>query len=70
MFDEGELDFPDTVIDRAHRIGPEYSDYKTKKSVRLLLSDLQRSGIEHWCIEQGKKKFFLFIGRSKRKITG
>ena len=30
MFDEGELDIPDTVIDQAIRIGPEYSDYKKK----------------------------------------
>ena len=31
MSDEGELDILEIVIDRAHRIGPEYSDYKTKK---------------------------------------
>ena len=54
IFDEGGLDIPDTVIDRAHQIGPEYSDYKTK-SVRLLLWDLQRSGIERWSSGQGKK---------------
>ena len=30
MFDEGELDIPDTVIDQAIRTGPEYSDYKKK----------------------------------------
>ena len=37
MFDEGELDIPDTVIDRAHRIGPEYSDYITKKKCRAVI---------------------------------
>ena len=37
MFDEGELDFSDTVIDRAHRIGPEYSDYKTKKKCKAII---------------------------------
>ena len=28
MFDEGDLDIPNTIIDQAHRIAPEYSDYK------------------------------------------
>ena len=28
---------------------------KQRKSVTLLLSDLQHSGIEHWCTRQGKK---------------
>ena len=26
MFEEDELDNPDTVIDQAHRTGPEFSD--------------------------------------------
>ena len=46
MFGVVELDIPDTVIDRAHRIGPEYSDYKTKKKCRAIIV-LQRSGIEN-----------------------
>ena len=37
MFAEGELDIPDTVIDRAHRIDPEYSDYKTKKKCKAII---------------------------------
>ena len=37
MFGVVELDVPDTVIDRAHRIGPEYSDYKTKKKCRAII---------------------------------
>ena len=37
MFDEGELNIPDTVVDRAHRIGPEYSDYKTKKKCKAII---------------------------------
>ena len=28
---------------------------KQRKSGRLLLSDLQRPGIKHWCTGQGKK---------------
>ena len=37
MFGVVELDIPDTVIDRAHRIGPEYFDYKTKKKCRAII---------------------------------
>ena len=37
IFDEGELDIPYTVIDRAHRIEPEYSDYKTKKKCKAII---------------------------------
>ena len=37
IFDEGELDIPDTVIDRAHRIGPEFYDYKTKKKGKVII---------------------------------
>ena len=37
MFDEGELDIRDTVIDRAHHISPEYSDYKTKKKCKAII---------------------------------
>ena len=33
MFDEVDLDIPDTAIDRAHRIGPEYLGYKIKEKV-------------------------------------
>ena len=59
IFDEGELDIPDTVIDRAHRLVMNILIMKQRKSVRLLLSDLQRSGIEHWCTELGKKSEML-----------
>ena len=38
MFDEGELDIPDTVCDRAHWIGPEYSDYKTKRNCKVIIT--------------------------------
>ena len=37
MFDVGELDIPDTVTDRAHWVGPEYSDYKTKKKCKAII---------------------------------
>ena len=37
IFDEGELDIPYTVVDRAHRIEPEYSDYKTKKKCKAII---------------------------------
>ena len=37
MFDKVELDMPDTVIDRPHRIGPQYSDYKTKKKCKAII---------------------------------
>ena len=37
MFDEGELDILDTAIDRAIRIGPEYSDYKTKRICKAII---------------------------------
>ena len=37
MFDEGEMDIPDTDIDRAHCIGPEYSDYKTKRKCNAVI---------------------------------
>ena len=36
MFYEGEQDIPDTVIDRAYPIGPEYSDHKTKKMCKAI----------------------------------
>ena len=38
MFGEGELDIPDTFIDRAHHISPEYSDYKTKKKCMAIMA--------------------------------
>ena len=59
MFDEGELNIADAVINRAHRVGPEYLIIKQRKSVRLLLSDLQRSGIKHCCTGLGKKSEML-----------
>ena len=37
MFDEGELDILDAAIDRAIRIGPEYSDYKTKRICKAII---------------------------------
>ena len=37
MIDEDELDIPNTVIDRAHQIGPEYSNYKTKKKSKSII---------------------------------
>ena len=37
IFDEGELDISDTVTDRAHRITPECSDYKTKKKRKAII---------------------------------
>ena len=37
MFDEGELDIPDTVIDRTNWIGLEYSDYKAKKKCKAIV---------------------------------
>ena len=37
MFDKVELDMPDTVIERPHRIGPQYSDYKTKKKCKAII---------------------------------
>ena len=37
MFDEGEMDIPDTVIDPAEWICPEYSDYKTKKKCNAII---------------------------------
>ena len=37
MLNEGELDIPNAVIDRAHRIGAEYSDYKTKKKCKAII---------------------------------
>ena len=36
MFDEGELDTPNTVIDRTHRIGPEHFDYQTRKKCKTI----------------------------------
>ena len=36
MFDESELDILDSVIDWAHRIGSEYSDYKTKRKCKVI----------------------------------
>ena len=37
MFDEVEIDITDTVIDRAHRIGSEYSHYETKKKFKAII---------------------------------
>ena len=37
MFDESELDIPETVIDRAHWIGPEYSNYKTNRKCKVII---------------------------------
>ena len=37
MFDKGELDIPDTVIDRDHQTSPEYSDCKTKKQYKAII---------------------------------
>ena len=37
MFDEGEPDIPDTVIDQAHGIVREYLDYKTKKKCKAII---------------------------------
>ena len=37
IFDQSELDIPDTVIDQAHRIFPEYSDYKIKKECKAII---------------------------------
>ena len=36
-FHEGELDIPDTIIDQAHQIGPEYSDYKPKRKCKVII---------------------------------
>ena len=40
-----DLEISGAVIDRAHRIGPDYTDIKCRKCVSLLLFDLQRSVI-------------------------
>ena len=37
MFDQGELDIPNTIIDQVHRTGPKYSDYKTKKKCEAII---------------------------------
>ena len=36
-FHEGELDIPATIIDQAHQIGPEYSDYKPKRKCKVII---------------------------------
>ena len=46
LFEEvPDLEIPEIVIDRAHRIGPDYTDKKRRKCVSLPLFDLQRSAI-------------------------
>ena len=43
-----DLEIPEVVTDRAHRIGPDYPDKKKRrKCVSLSLYDLQRSVIVH-----------------------
>ena len=45
-----DLEIPEVVTGRAHRIGPDYPDkkkQKRRKCVSLSLFDLQRSVIEH-----------------------
>ena len=37
MFDGDELDIPDTIVGRAHRISPEYSDPKTKRKCQVII---------------------------------
>ena len=37
IFDEVKIDITDTVIDRAHRTGSEYSHYETKKKVKAII---------------------------------
>ena len=38
-----DLEIPEVVIDRAHRIGPDYTDKKCRKCVSLSLFALRRS---------------------------
>ena len=51
IFDEGELDIPDTVTDRAHRITPECSDYKIKKKRKAIIvrfTTLRHKTLVYW----------------------
>ena len=56
MFDEGEPDIPDTLSIKLMGLFVNIWIIKQRKSVKLLLSDLQRSCIEHWCTGQGKNQ--------------
>ena len=46
LFDDAQVEIPDAVIDRAHRIGGNYVDRKSKNLAKVLLSDLQHFGTE------------------------
>ena len=40
LFKEAKVAVPDIVLDRAHRIGPSYTDRMTSKKCKASLSDL------------------------------
>ena len=46
-----DLEIPEVLIDRAHRIGLDYTDKKRRKCVSLSLFDLQRSLIVQYFTE-------------------
>ena len=54
MFDEVELSIPIALLIELIRLVLNILIIKQRKSVRLLLPHLQRSGIEHRCTGQGK----------------
>ena len=37
LFTEGKVEIPDTVLDRAHRIGPSYTDKASKKNCKSII---------------------------------
>ena len=46
LFDDAQVEIPDAVVDREHRIGGNYVDRKSKNLAKVLLSDLQHFGTE------------------------
>ena len=54
LLKEAKVAVPDIVLDRAHRIGPSYTDRMTSKKCKASLSDLLDFGTRLYSIGQEK----------------
>ena len=63
MCKEASVDIPDTVIDRAHRIGKTYTENKTKKSCKSII--LRFTTFRHRTMDLTKKRYSLLMSANK-----
>ena len=70
LFKEAEIDIPDCVIDRAHRIGPLKSDRKPNEQVRSIIVRFStfRYRTEFYLSRKKLKKASVRLDLTKRRL--